>query len=82
MKKYLIPLIILLSISLSACGNSNNESITTETQASPPTLPPIHQFAECTAQSQESENLAQPGDWITGATEDYAITMIEYADFQ
>ncbi len=82
MKKYLILLIILLSMSLSACGNLNNEPGTTETQASPPTLPPIRQVAQCTAQSQESVDLAQPGDWISGATEDYAITMIEYADFQ
>ncbi len=82
MKKYLILLIILLFISLSGCGTSTNESRISETQASPPTLPPIRQVAQCTAQSQESIDLAQPGDWISGATEDYAITMIEYADFQ
>jgi len=82
MKKHLIPLIISLLISLSACGILNNESRTTESQASPPTLPPTRQFAQCTAQSQKSADLAQPGDWISGAREGYAVTMIEYGDFQ
>jgi len=39
-------------------------------------------MATCTAQSQELGDLAQPGDRITGATEDYAVTLIEYGDFQ
>jgi hypothetical protein len=82
MKKYMIPLIIIISMSLSACGASNNEPSTTEPQASPTALPPLISTAECTAQSVEPEDLAQPGDWITGATEGYAVTMIEYADFQ
>jgi cyclophilin family peptidyl-prolyl cis-trans isomerase/protein-disulfide isomerase len=78
MKKHLIPLIIFVSISLSACGTSNSDP----TSLPPLTLPPPQSIAQCTAQSQESEDLAQPGDWINGATEGYAVTMIEYADFQ
>jgi hypothetical protein len=82
MKKYSILLMILLSISLLACGNSNNEPRSTEPQASSPASLPTRSVAHCTAQSQESADLAQPGDWISGTTEGYAVTMIEYADFQ
>jgi hypothetical protein len=82
MKKIQIFLIILLSTYLSACGSSNNEPGTPEIPPSLPTLPPTRSVAQCTAYSQESIDLAQPGDWISGATEGYAVTMIEYADFQ
>ena len=42
----------------------------------------IKQLAQCTAQSVEPGDYAQPGDWITGATEGYAVTLVEYANFQ
>jgi hypothetical protein len=82
MKKGLTLFILLFSLALSACSGSNvtpqpGEGVT-------PLLPtaPLQVTAQCTAQSAESVDYAQPGDWITGATEGYAVTMIEYGDFQ
>ena len=38
--------------------------------------------ATCTAESAEIPDLAEEGDWISGATEGYSVTMIEFGDFQ
>ena len=82
MKKRLISFILLIPICLSACGGSNDAAPVDETQIPLSTITPAQSAAECTAQSAEPVDYAQPGDWITGATEGYAITMVEYGDFQ
>lgn len=35
----------------------------------------------CTVQSQSAKELSQPGDHISGAQEDYSLTIISYNDF-
>jgi cyclophilin family peptidyl-prolyl cis-trans isomerase/protein-disulfide isomerase len=82
MNKGLISFMALFPILLSACGGSNTASPVDETQVIQPTAAPPQSMAVCTAQSGEPVDYAQPGDWITGATEGYAVTMIEYGDFQ
>jgi hypothetical protein len=79
-KKRLISLLCLLILVLPACGNANDNTSPTDT----PEVDngPTSSLATCTAQTQELADLAQPGDRITGATEDYAVTLIEYGDFQ
>ncbi len=80
MKKRLLSLFFLLILVLPACGGAVNNTSPTDT----PEVDngPTSSMATCTAQSQELGDLAQPGDRITGATEDYAVTLIEYGDFQ
>ncbi len=83
MKKFILMIVLLLSlIVLSACGGSNQPTPadtelpqTTESMTEP-SLSPL-----CTVQSKEVADLAQPGDHITGALEDYAVTIISYNDF-
>ncbi len=62
-------------------GNINNNAAANESslddQEEPSNVP-----AQCTAQSAKSEDIARPGDWIKGATENYAVTLVEYGDFQ
>jgi hypothetical protein len=82
MKKRLITLIFLFSVVLSACNGSIGASAADETQTPPPTTTPVQVTAQCTAQSVEPVDYAQPGDWITGAAEGYAVTLVEYANFQ
>jgi hypothetical protein len=82
MKKRLITFIFLFSVVLSACGGSNSTPEPDATQTPPPTTAPPLVTAKCTAQSVEPVDYAQPGDWITGATEGYAVTLVEYANFQ
>ena len=80
MKKRIISLLFLLIMVLPACGGATDNTSPTDT----PEVEngPTSSMATCTAQSQELGDLAQPGDRITGATEDYAVTLIEYGDFQ
>ncbi len=53
---------------------NNNSSVD---QVDSPNVP-----AQCTAQTIKMEDVAQPGDWIKGATEGYSVTLVEYGDFQ
>lgn len=82
MENRLISFIVLLPVFLAACGSLDAANSVDETPSPLPTIAPTPSVAECTAQSIESVDYAQPGDWITGATEGYAVTMIEYGDFQ
>lgn len=52
--------------------NTNTEDFGVESTATP---------AECTAQSTQIGDLAYENDFITGKTEDYAVTMVVYNDF-
>jgi protein-disulfide isomerase len=83
MKKNL-PIIftLLILIFLSACGASN-ESATAETESPQITdsISDSRPAAQCTVQSQVVADLARPGDHITGAREDSAITIITYNEF-
>jgi hypothetical protein len=82
MKKRLISFVALFPVFLAACGSLDAATAIDETPSPLPTFAPPQSVAECTAQSAEPVDYAQPGDWITGATEGYAITMVEYGDFQ
>ena len=82
MKKGMILFLLLFSVLLAACGASNTSITIDETETTQPVAAPEQSIAVCTAQSAESVDYAQPGDWITGATQGYAVTMIEYSDFQ
>ena len=66
----------------------NQETNTSETPVikESPTLEQIEaqvsSSVTCTAVSEEKIELAQAGDWITGVTEGYSVTLIEYGDYQ
>ncbi len=82
MKKRLLSLFFLLILVLPACGGANDNTSPTDTDTPEVNNGPTSSVAICTAQSQELGDIAQSGDRITGATEDYAVTLIEYGDFQ
>ena len=87
MTKRLIFSLIFIVILLAACSsgentannynNSATNEISSDDQAEPSNLP-----AQCTARSAKSEDIARPGDHITGAVDGYAVTLVEYCDFQ
>lgn len=82
MKKGLILFLLLFLIALSGCSASDAGLVAGETVTPLLAVDPLQAAAQCTAQSAEPVDYAQSGDWITGATEGYAITMVEYGDFQ
>jgi cyclophilin family peptidyl-prolyl cis-trans isomerase/protein-disulfide isomerase len=82
MKKGSILFLLLFIIILSACSASDTGLTAGETVTPLLAADPLQVAAQCTAQSAESVDYAQPGDWIAGAVEGYAVTMVEYSDFQ
>jgi len=60
--------------------NTNGNEGATDTDD--PEYAPIASAATCTANSEPSEVALEPFDRITGAVEDYKITIVEYGDFQ
>ncbi|MBN2045733.1 MAG: peptidylprolyl isomerase [Anaerolineales bacterium] len=89
MRKKLSILLLLTStvlLLLSACGSQQNlgtseSAVATEDTLAPPpetTSPPA---VTCTVQSQQTPDLAEPKDHITGKLDDYAVTIIVYNDF-
>ncbi len=86
MKKIVTILILILAVmALAACngdgqanatndGNNNSSNGTSSSSQS--------SLGECTAQSQELPDLALEGDHLAGELENYAVTVIEYSNFQ
>ncbi|MEK6222965.1 MAG: hypothetical protein N2D54_12025 [Chloroflexota bacterium] len=86
-KKFDRLLILTFALFLAACG-SNTTLPNTEVAAEPPAPTPTEEpfisssVAQCTANSADRPDFTLPNDWITGATEGYAVTLVEYGDFQ
>ena len=55
------------------------EALPTDEQ---PIVEVVQSAVTCTAVSQEKIELNQEGDWITGVTERYSVTITEYGDYQ
>lgn len=83
MKKYLLMISLLLGlIALSACQSSQEPTDSTTTTPLATNATTDQSASDtCTVQSENAEELSQPGDHITGALEDYSITIISYSDF-
>ncbi|MDH5606839.1 MAG: hypothetical protein OEY93_08125 [Anaerolineae bacterium] len=79
MKKSVSFSILGLALLLSSCFQTP-PAPATPTPTDEPGI--ITSKATCTATSEERPDYALPGDWISGATEGYATTIIEYGDFQ
>jgi hypothetical protein len=91
-KKYLLTLILLVTLVLSACGGGNNTAEDTEPILVQPEDEPTADLAgtgstsnapaTCTAVSAPYEETVGEGDWVEGAEEGYTVTLVEYGDFQ
>lgn len=84
---FLLTAIFLL---LAACGGNNAPANTTDAAGTPvtnsiysdnTTADATAVPAECTAQSTQIGDLAYENDFVTGKTEDYAVTIVVYNDF-
>ncbi|HSG26200.1 MAG TPA: peptidylprolyl isomerase [Anaerolineales bacterium] len=83
MKKFLLLISLLLGlIVLSACQSSEEPTNATSNTAQPTTTASDPSISDmCTVQSESADELSQPGDHITGALENYSITIVSYNDF-
>lgn len=82
MKKKLLFGLAGLALVLAACrGAEQAQTPTAETSFE---LPGNSQssVAQCTAQSQELADFVEDDDHVTGALEDYTITILEFGDYQ
>jgi PBP1b-binding outer membrane lipoprotein LpoB len=94
MTKRITVLLIALIFLLTACSSGevdNNDPVVNNDQnseneqnasADDPEYSPSASAATCTATSESTEVALDPFDHITGAVEDYKITIVEYGDFQ
>jgi len=83
MKKLTIYLVLLLGlILLSACGGREEPgTATNDLSGKTDSGSQAAGMAQCSVQSQAAPELAKTGDHITGALENYSITIIDYNDF-
>lgn len=82
MKKNFALSALALALILSACSTKSAEPTPLPPTPTEEDLRVVYSEAECTATSQEQIDYYLPGDWVTGAVEGYATTLIEYGDFQ
>ncbi len=94
MTKRITVLLIALIFLLTACSSGevdNNDPVVNNDQdseneqndsADDPEYSPASSAASCIANSEPTEMALDPFDHITGAVEDYKITIVEYGDFQ
>lgn len=84
-KNGMIFLLIVMILLLVACGGNQSQANTptdetTTNNSSEPIADTGSEPATCTAQSEQSE-LLHEGDFVKGAVDDYAVTIIVYSDF-
>lgn len=84
-KNGMIFLLIVMILLLVACGGNQSQANTptdetTTNNSSQPIADTGSEPATCTAQSEQSE-LLHEGDFVKGAVDDYAVTIIVYSDF-
>ena len=83
MKKNSLYLFLFLVLVLFSACSGGQEPTPTETNPppTPESTPQPAAAAQCTVQSQVVPEPAQTGDHITGAQENYSVTIINYNDF-